>query len=47
MYYKHFYYVLRFLCEVDYESEKFIQAPTYTYNEVMHLLEFVGVVECE
>ena len=31
---------------MDYESDKFIHAPTYTYNEVMHLLELVGVVKC-
>ena len=47
MYCKHLYYVFRFLCKVDYESDKFIHAPTYTYNEVMCLLELAGVVECE
>jgi hypothetical protein len=30
-----------------YDSDKFIHAPTYTYNDVMRLLEFAGVVECE
>ena len=34
VYCKHLYYVFRFLCKVDYESDKFIHAPTYTYNEV-------------
>ena len=47
VYCKHLYYVFRFLCKVDYESDKFIYAPTYTYNEVMRLLELAGVVECE
>ena len=47
IYYKHLSYMFRFLCKVDYESDKFIHAPTYTYNEVMRLLEFVGIVECE
>ena len=47
MYFKHLYYVFRFLCKVDYESDKFIHAPTYTYNEVTRLLELAGVVECE
>ena len=47
MYCKHLYYVFRFLCKVDYESDKFILAPTYTYNEVKRLLELDGVVECE
>ena len=27
------------------ENDMFIHAPTYTYNEVMRLLELVGVVE--
>ena len=47
VYCKYLYYVFRFLCKVDYESDKFIHAPTYTYNEVMRLLELAGVVECE
>jgi len=44
VYCKHLYYVFRFLCNVDYESDKFIHASTYTYNEVVRLLEFDGVV---
>jgi hypothetical protein len=47
VYCKHLHYVFGFLCKVDYESDKFIHAPTYTYNEVMRLLELVGIVECE
>ena len=47
VYYKHLYYVFRFLCKVDYESDKFIHAPTYTYNEVIQLFELVGIVEYE
>ena len=42
-----FYYVFRFLCKVDDGSDKFIHVPTYSYNEVMRLLELAGVVECE
>jgi hypothetical protein len=45
VYCKHLYYVFRFLCKLNYDSDKFIHAPTYSYNEVMRLLEFVGVVE--
>jgi hypothetical protein len=37
------------MCKVDYNNNdnnnKLIHTPTYTYNEVMHLLELVGVVE--
>ena len=28
-------------------KRKYVLAPTYMYNEVMHLLELAGVVECE
>ena len=47
VYCKHLYYVFRFLCKVDYDSDKLIYAPTYSYNEVMRLPEFVGVIDCE
>jgi hypothetical protein len=47
MYYKYLYYVFRFLCKVDYDSDEFIHVPTYTYNKVVQLLELVSVVECE
>ena len=47
VYYKHLYCVFRILCKVDHGSDKFIHAPTYSYNKVMQLLELVGVVECE
>jgi hypothetical protein len=47
VYCKHFYYVFRFLCKVDYKSDKYIDAPTCTYNEVMQLFELAGIVECE
>ena len=32
---KHLYYVFKFLYKVDYDNDKFIYAPTYTYNEVI------------
>jgi len=35
VYCKHLYYVFRFLCKVNYDSDKFIYTPTYSYNEVM------------
>lgn len=46
MYYKHLYYAFRFLCKVDYGNNKFIHAPTYTYNEVLWLFELADIVEC-
>ena len=45
MYCKHLQYVFRFLCKVNYDSDKFIHAPTYSYNEVIRLLELAGVVD--
>ena len=42
MYYKFLYYVCRFLCKVDYERDKFVIAPTYTYNEIMWALELAN-----
>ena len=39
--------VFRFLCKVDYDSEKFIHAPTFTNNKAMRLLELDIVVHCE
>jgi hypothetical protein len=35
VYCKHLHYMFGILCKVDYESDRFIHAPTYTYNEVM------------
>ena len=32
---------------MDYKSDNFIHAPTYTYNKFMQLLELVVVVQCE
>lgn len=37
----------KILYKMDYNNDKFIHAPKYSYNEVMQLLEFVGVIECE
>ena len=35
VYFKHSYYVFRFMCKVDYDNGKAIHAWTYNYNEVM------------
>ena len=47
VYYKHLNYVFRLLCNVDYDNEKFIHTPTFTYKEVMQLLDLADVVKCE
>lgn len=44
MYFRDLHYVSKLLCKVNYNNNKFIHAPTYTYNKVMRLLELVGVV---
>lgn len=38
MYFKHMFYEFVFLSKVNYDNGKFVQAPTYTYNEVMLVL---------
>ena len=47
MYFKHLYYMFRFLCKVDYDNGKFTHALTFTYNEVMRLRELASSVEHE
>lgn len=42
-----FYYVLRIMYKVDYDGDKFVLVSTFTYNKVMWLLEFAGVLESE
>jgi hypothetical protein len=39
------YYVLRYLCKVDYATNKFIHTPTFNYNGMMHLLKLAIVAE--
>jgi hypothetical protein len=34
-----------YLCKADYATDKFIYAPTFSYNEVMRLLKLAGVAE--
>ena len=47
VYFKHMYFEFRFLSKVNYVNDKFIHAPTYTYNKVIRLIKLVGVVEHE
>ena len=42
---KHLYHVFVNLCKVDYATYKLIHASTFSYNEVMRLLELAGVAE--
>ena len=42
---KHLYYVKKFPSKVNYDNNKVIHTPTYTYNKVMRSLVLVGVVE--
>lgn len=36
VHWKHLHYVFKIHCKVDFEHDKFIHAPTFTYNKVMH-----------
>jgi hypothetical protein len=37
--------IFRYLCKVDYATDKFIHAPAFNYNEVMHLFDLAGMAE--
>jgi hypothetical protein len=39
------YYEFKPPSKVNYNNDKFIHTPTYTYTEIMQLLELVGVAE--
>lgn len=40
---KHLYYIFKFFYKVDYVIDKFIHAPKFNYNEVVHLLNLMGM----
>ena len=44
VYCKHIYYVFRYLCKMDYRTETFMHAPSFSYNEVILLLQLAGVL---
>ena len=39
------FYEFIFLSKVNYDNDKLVHTPIYTYNEVMQLLEVVSFVE--
>jgi hypothetical protein len=45
MYCKHVYYILRYLCKLDFQVDKFMHAPSYSFNEVMCILELANIAE--
>ena len=44
IYCKHVYYILWYLCKMDYKMDTFMHAPSYSYNEVMRILELATVI---
>ena len=44
IYCKQVYYIFRYLCEMDYKVDTFMHAPSYSYNEVMQVLELAAVI---
>lgn len=44
-YCKHVYYIFRYLCEMDYKVDTFMHAPSFSFNEVMRVLEMAKVAE--
>ena len=45
IYCKHVYYIFRYLCKMDYKVDTFMHAPSYSYNEVMRILELAAVIQ--
>ena len=45
VYCKHLNYVFKFLCQMDFRIDSFILSPTYTYNEIVQLLDLARVIE--
>jgi len=45
LYCKHVYYILRYLCKLDYQKDLFMHAPSYSFNEVIRILELANIVE--
>ena len=44
IYCKHVYYIFRYICKMDYKVDTFMHAPSYSYNEVMQVLELAAVI---
>ena len=44
IYYKHVYYIFWYLCKMDYKVDTSMHAPSYSYNEVMQVLELAAVI---
>ena len=44
IYCKHVYYILRYLSKMDYKMDTFMHPSSYSYNEVMRILELAAVI---
>ena len=44
IYCKHMYYIFCYICKMDYKVDTFMHAPSYSYNEVMQVLELAAVI---
>ena len=41
---KHLYYLYKYFCKMDVYKDKFIQAPSYSFNELKLLLLRAGII---
>ena len=41
---KHLYYLYRYFCKMDIHDDKFIHAPSYSFNELKVLLVRAGII---
>jgi hypothetical protein len=44
---KHLYYIYRFFCKMDVQEDKFIHAPSLSFNEIKHLLHAATIIVIE
>ena len=45
---KHLYYILHYLCKLDYKKDTFIHAPTLNWDEVKQVLVAAEIIKtCE
>ena len=44
IYCKHVYYIFHYLCKMDYKVDTFMHAPSYSYNEVMQVVELATII---
>jgi hypothetical protein len=42
---KHLYYLFRYFCKLNLEEDKFVHAPSFSFNKVKRLLATTGIID--